>query len=254
MRFAILLAPLLALLAACDGGEEPQPTPRPSPSVSRPSPTPEDTATPTPTVEATAIVQAEADGLEGFRAFAAQIEEAVASGDVEFFPGRAVTRPYTCTGQEEFVLACVGQTPGAIVETFRVGYLGSEGVFTTLADYSARLDDFFGTARPDVSDEFGDGTPFLHSVAVSLPPHYLGESPPEDGAPEIYQAILTGIVDPTGQEGPHRQARISNWLFIDGSWRLTSDAVAASSRWTADYLSGDCDDCYDRWERWEANR
>ncbi len=49
MRYAILLVPLLALLAACaGGGEEPQPTPTPSPAAARPSPTPEPTAEPTP--------------------------------------------------------------------------------------------------------------------------------------------------------------------------------------------------------------
>ncbi len=51
MRYAILLVPLLALLAllaACDGGE---PEPTPSPAVARPTPTPKPTAVPTPTPE-----------------------------------------------------------------------------------------------------------------------------------------------------------------------------------------------------------
>jgi Tol biopolymer transport system component len=48
MRSAILVVPLLALLAACNGeGPEAQPTPTPSPAVARPSPTPEPTPTPT---------------------------------------------------------------------------------------------------------------------------------------------------------------------------------------------------------------
>ena len=56
MRYAILLGPVLGLLAlaACGGGaEEAQPTPTPSPAVARPSPTPEltPTTTPTPTPE-----------------------------------------------------------------------------------------------------------------------------------------------------------------------------------------------------------
>lgn len=48
MRYIILFAPVLVLLAACGGGEEGQPTPTPSSAVARPSPTPE----PTPTAPA----------------------------------------------------------------------------------------------------------------------------------------------------------------------------------------------------------
>jgi hypothetical protein len=49
MRCAILLLPLLTLLAACGGGGGgPQATPSPSPVVARPSPTPEATPAPTP--------------------------------------------------------------------------------------------------------------------------------------------------------------------------------------------------------------
>jgi hypothetical protein len=47
MRYAILLVPLLVLLAACDGGaEETQPTTTPSPAAARPSPTLEPTPSP----------------------------------------------------------------------------------------------------------------------------------------------------------------------------------------------------------------
>ncbi len=57
MRYAILLGPVLGLLAlaACGGGgEEVEPTPTPSPAVAQPSPTPTPTTTPSPTPEPTA--------------------------------------------------------------------------------------------------------------------------------------------------------------------------------------------------------
>jgi len=172
MRYTIiLLAPLVALLAACGGGEEETPSATPSTATARPTrmrtAKPSSTLAPSPITSPT--VPPESAGIDGFRAFAAQVDEAVANGDVEFFSGRAIVNDYTCTGGEEFTQACWDQQPGTMVETFSVGFLESEGLAMTIAYYSDRFTEWFGTSHPELSDEYGGGTPVLHSLA-RVPP------------------------------------------------------------------------------------
>jgi len=231
------------LFVACNGGDaEPERPLSPSrlPATARPSRAPRPTPAPSPITSPT--VPPESAGIDGFRAIAAQVDEAVANGDVEFFSGRAIVNDYTCTGQEEFTQACWDQQPGTMVQTFDVGFIESEGLGMTIAYYSDRFTEWFSTSHPELSDEYGGGAPVLHSLARVLP---------DQADSETYLAISTGIVDPTGG-GPGRQVRISRWRFTDGRWRLADELIGGFPLAVADWLSGDCVGCYVQWERWEG--
>ncbi len=249
MRALILLSATAlsaAVLTACDGGAteppfllETSPTPT-AETAATPEPTP--TAVPTPTAAPeTPTPPPESGGMDGFRAFAVLIDAALAENDASFFVDRGVEDEITCAGDEQ-IGPCMDQPAGAVVRGIPYGIAQSEGTFLPLGDYAATLADWFAAARPDLSDEYGGGGLTLYALA---------HRPAPEGSEEAYLAIITGIF--TGGPDAFRQARIPGFRFLDGSWRLTGDLLAAAEFAVPDYLSGDCDFCYDHWERWEGS-
>ncbi len=231
---------VLTLAAACDGGPG-------SPFDIDISPAPEATATPTaaptaaptPTPEPTPAP--ESAGMDGFRAFAALIDDAVAVGDGSFFSGRGVEEEQICTGEEQ-----LGPCAGESADTMLRGIPGAAAQSDAFAlftpdDYAAMLQDWFASGRPEDTDVYGSGEIVLYALA---------HRPAQGGADEAYLAIVSGIV--TSGPDALRQARVLNFQFLDGGWRLISELLATVEFTAADYLSGDCGDCYDAWERWEG--
>lgn len=238
---ATLLAALAISLAvaACNGGgnapADITPKATPSPTVAPgPTPTPEPSSTPTPV--------AESGGMEGFRDFATLIDHAVAESNGDFFAQRGLVEEITCTG-EETIGACSGQPAGTIIRGIpgAIAQSDASSLFPP-EKYAAMLREWFAIARPDLSDEYGNGTPILWALA---------HRPATGGIEEAYQAIITGIFT-NGPVGL-RQARILSFQFQDGSWRLREELFATITQTATDYLSGECADCYDQWEPWEGS-
>ena len=202
MRYVIVLALLLAIFAfACDGGEE------------------------------------ETGGIEGFRAFAEQIEAAVQGGDTSFFSDAAILSTYTCTDQVAEFSVCKGQTTGEEVQGFWFGYAPGEGEqLATLDEYETDLRDWFSQTAEVASDEYGPGNASLYAIAH-------GTVVDEDA----YVAIVTSI---HGTEDLVRTVRLFRWQFQDGSWRHTSLLETGAS--IDEFLSESGPAGYIEWERWDG--
>jgi hypothetical protein len=228
------------VLIACDGGASE------APFLVETSPTPATEATLTPEPRPTATPEtlappSESGGMEGFRAFAVLIEEALAESDGSFFAERGVEEEMTCAGDEQ--LGPCFDLPAGTVLTGIPGATAQSDAFAlfTPSEYAAMLEAWFADARPDLSDEYGGGGLTLYALA---------HQPADGGDEEAHQAVVTGIF--TSGPDAFRQARILSLQFLDERWWFTRELFATVPQTAADWLSGECDECYDQWERWEG--
>ena len=238
MRPLALLAgaslPLLVVAVACDDATRPPFQPSAAASATSEA-TPTAPATPTPTAVP------ESGGTEGFRAFAAQVDAALAEGDASFFSDRGEEMEVTCQGDEQLGF-CMGQPPGTIFRGIP-GTAWQSDAFALFPtdDYESLLEDWFAEAMLDQSDEFGDGAVKLFALA-----QFGGE----DGE---FLAITTAILNTGPATEVQRQARMLRFAFEEGAWKLRGEILGAVSFTAEPWLSGNCTDCYDQWERWEGN-
>jgi hypothetical protein len=189
----------------------------------------------------------ETGDTEGFRAFAVQIDAAVKEKNVQFFSGRARFEQVTCPPEPPGELvACADEPPGTVVQVLSHISYPFEGAGVSREQFESSLEQWFAGARPDLSDQYGSGTPVLYALASSPAPGMVGEGD---------HAIVTGIVDwlPDLSGPPERLVLFLTWQFVDGRWELTSYGNAHPPEYIADWLSGQCAKCYDHWERWEGS-
>lgn len=184
-------------------------------------------------------------GMEGFRNFAVQIQDALERQDTSFFGAWAVEDQVTCLG-DELLGPCAGQPPGTVLRGVPSGIAETDAIaYLVLDEYVARLQAWFEMAMPSEKDQYGSGSLTLYAIA-----HQYGDNPLVPFAGETYQAILTGIF--ATETAPMRQARILYFEFWEGSWRLVADLFAPIPQTAARWLSGECQWCYDEWQTWNA--
>lgn len=194
----------LALAAACaeeasapDGTDGPAPTTAVATSTAEPS--------------------AERGGADGFREFAAEIQEALDEGDSTFFQGRIKPTGGICT--EENMGQGIGQLPckqvGEVWEGFPTGQWRSEGFIVPVAELGQGIAELELESLAASSDEFGDGDVRVYVLALS--------------GDEADSIVTTLIERPTnfGGEGPLRIVRVLSWEFDGAGWRWTSLLNAA---------------------------
>ncbi len=251
----VVVTVLTVAVIGCDGngGEAPE-TASPASQVTatvtaEPVVTPEPTPAPTPTPD----LPPETGGMDGFRTFASQIEQAISNKDAQFFIDRARLTEFTCPGEPGLApTACDGQPAGTVIEGLEAGYWRSEGQMVPPEEHPQWLERYFGGGRGDLSDPYGNGSVSLYAMAE-----------PRIG---VFSAVTTYIADDnpdaTGYyEEPSRESRIFDFEFEDGRWQLVRELVELARieppwGWgdegppTPEWLSGDCTDCYDHWERW----
>jgi len=231
---ALLAGASLALLlatAACDDATKPPFLPEASPS---PAATP--TATPT-SVPDTPTPPPESGGLGGFRAFASQIDAAIADSKGRIFIDRAQLSEVTCTGEEELG-PCTGEAAGMVDGVWQ-GLWRTDAVGLAPPEQIAfGFESFVADAEVGESDGFGAGSAILYALASG-----------RQGEGEAFDAVVTAIF--AGDEGLERRIAVYQFTFDGERWRLYGvfEAGALYEEW----LSGDCTDCYDQWERWEGN-
>ncbi len=247
MRAAALLSGVTlsaAVLTACNGGAtEPPFLPEESPTpTAAAQPTAEPTVVAMPTaVSETPTPPPESGGMDGFRAFAALIDAALAENDASFFAGRGVEDELVCTG-EEVLSPCSAYPPGTILRGIPYGIYASDASGLAPPDeYEVMVESWFASARPDRNDEFGSGAPTLYALA-----HRMANPV----AQEAYLAIVTAIVLREGVD--ERQSRILAFQVVEGRWRLIDETFAWPPHTRDQWLSGECTECYDHWERWEG--
>lgn len=227
-----ILAIILVLAVACTGeGRSPSPVSTSSPTAESPTP-----AT-TPALIGTSTVTAETAGLDGFRAFAPQIADALAQGGTAFFADRALVSETVCAGDEESG-ACFGQTKGTVMRGIPGAVAESDAVsLFPLDEYPDVLRDWFTSASPD-------GSPTLWAIA---------HRPAGEGRDDAYQAVVTAVIV-VGQAGStvlRQQGRVFDFQFVDGRWRLSGELYASLPETIRPWRYDDCSDCYDHWERWQ---
>jgi len=256
---------LLAFVAvACGGGQEEGAallTPTTAPGVlatvraatatvpNTPSPTamPTETAAPPLTATASPVPAGETGGMEGFRAFAVQIDAAVKEKNVQFFSGRARFEEVTCPPEPPGELvACADEPPGTVVQVLSDISYPFEGAGVSREQFESSLEQWFAGAKPDLSDQYGSGALALYALASSSAPRMVGEGD---------HAIVTGIVDwlPDMPPPAERAVLFFTWQFLDDRWQLISSGSAHPPEYIPDWLSGQCAKCYDHWERWGDN-
>lgn len=216
--------------------------------ANRPSPTatPAETAAPPLTATASPVPGGETGDMEGFRAFAVQIDAAVKEKNVQFFSGRARFEQVTCPPEPPGELvACADEPPGTVVEVLPHISYPFEGAGVSREQFESGLEQWFAGAKPDLSDQYGSGTLALYALASSPAAGMVGEKA---------HAIISGIVDWLGSPPPpERLVLFLTWQFLDRRWQLISYGSAHPPEYIPDWLSGQCAECYDHWERWEDN-
>jgi len=240
---ALLAGGSLALLlaaAACDDAAKPPFLPEASPTVTAEA-TPTVAATPTtlPTRPASSPTPETRD-IDGFRAFVAQIAQAVAAGDGQIFVDRARQSDETCAGTEELG-PCAGKPAGTELEGLWRGLWHTDATELVAPDEIATdFESFVADALTGETDGFGAGSARLYALASSK----LGIF----GEGDAYYAIVTGILP--GDEGPERHIEVYQFTSDGERWRLYG--VIEAGVLYEEWLSGECGECYDRWERWEG--
>jgi len=209
---ASLALPLAA--AACDDATKPPFLPEASPS-------------------------AETGGLDGFRAFAGQIGQAIRDADGRLFIERAQPTHIFCTGKEEEPYPCFPHAAGVVEgiwsERWRTEFVN----LVPPEDVASGFESFVSAAAAGESDRFGSGEAALYAIASGPEELTFGES---------FYAILTAI---SGRP-PGRSTIAYQFIFRQGRWRLLGEVHAWDESLFVEWLNGTCADCYDQWERWEG--
>jgi len=166
------------------------------------------------------------------RAFAAEVEAALTSGDADFFLTRAVEREMVCTGQEQ-TGPCGGKEAGTSVKGLRA------------VVWRSNLFDFMSidTFREFLSERLGSaesGGLSLYALA------YLGSG--------RFAAITTTL--PQGGEKP-TEAWLLDFTLVDDSWHLDQlshvEELVIDDWLSAEALAAAWERCV-YWERWDPTK
>ncbi|UCH87463.1 MAG: hypothetical protein JSU97_03505 [Dehalococcoidia bacterium] len=190
----------------------PSPPASPSPPAATPTAVPETpTAAPTPIPSPTPEAAACPDDDPAFCIFAAQVEQAIADEDADFFVANSVTQSIPCTAEEaEAGYICGPEEIGETITGIPFGWEASEGILMPLEDYRELWVQLFASNLPAESDSEGSGELRIWGLAYS--------TPPAAGTPR--NIVVTYLSD-DGQ-GPTRHAISLNCKLPDGQWQITS--------------------------------
>jgi len=204
--------PTLTATATAIPSPSPPPAASPSPSAVTPTavsetPTAAATPVPSPTPEAAACP----DDDPAFCTFAAQVDQAIADEDAEFFVANSVTQSILCTAEEADVgYICGPEEIGETITGVPFGWEASEGMLMPLEDYRELWVQIFASDLPEADDSEGSGELRIWGLAYS--------APPAAGTPR--NIVVTYLSD-DGQ-GPTRHAISLNCQPADGKWQITA--------------------------------
>ena len=224
---ALLAGASLALLvtaAACDDATKP-------PFLPEASPSPAMQATPTApaTPKATATAPATPADLDGFRAFAVHVEEAVRSRDADWFTNMATVVSLVCPMNYPTQSMCEGMPEGTVVRGIQTGGWRSEVQLQPI--------DEFRSSTAQYLSSLADPTLF----AIAAADRDVGGS---IGGPAVFAVVVSA-------DDPSNTTRVFEFVEYGGAWSMP--LVIYVSNLASEWLNGNCGECYDRWERWEGN-
>ena len=208
LRFGGVALLGIAAAIACGGSGAPSATP-----TARSTPAPSATALPSTATPA----PGEPANAGSFRAFAAELQAALAASDTAFLDGRIKLTTGTCTQAD--VEGGIGAAPcttvGAPWSGFPVGYWRSEGAYNPNFSGSGYLAEIHDAARADLSDAFGDGAARLYAVSLS------------DTTPATIITLLRERPAGFAGSGPLRLVYVLLWTYEEDRWQATSSLYAA---------------------------
>jgi hypothetical protein len=151
------------------------------------------------------------DDDPAFCAFAAQVEQAIADEDADFFVANSLTQSAFCTAEEaDAGYLCGPEQIGETITGVPFGWEASEGILMPLEDYRELWVQLFASNLPAEGDSEGSGELRIWGLAYSAPP----------GAGIPRNIVVTYISD-IGQ-GPERQAISLNCQPANWQWKITS--------------------------------
>jgi len=243
MRYILVLSALLLALVACDDDSgDGEPPGSQSPSISA-------AASPAPPAVGTF------DDANDFRSFGALLNNALRTGDLDFFLDNAVFEDFTCPVPEAGGFpappeSCRDAGAGAIVPAINVGVEQSEGYLADEAQYRELIREFLEDFVPGSLDVFGEATPRVYAYGV-IRPEFGGPAAGED---EV-AAVATGIYPPIRGGDAQRQVRLFEATFVGNTWRITSVVLTPLLEHldptSPDAVAGGFDS-YKFWSRWDA--
>lgn len=220
---ALIAAAACAIaIAACDGdGDEAGETPAPVGGA-----TPTVVVEAEPTREPTPVP--ETGGMDGFRAFAQQIDQAIADKDAQFFINSAKISTTTCPN--EFEPRCDDQPVGTVIEGVWMGLWRSEGSLPALDSLSEDLAGYLGSLSDPTLYAIGDNSGHVSAFF---------------GLENAFFAVVVSSDDPVNT------TRVVTFEFSpeERGWQIAMVTKVGTSL-TEEWISGDCTECYDHWERW----
>jgi hypothetical protein len=138
------------------------------------------------------------------------VDEALASGDMDFFRNHAFQRHESCwTVSEERGLCERGEPQ----EGFEVLYANSDhGETLPLEEYLAIIETLIARSIPSEEDDYGTSAARVHAVGVVTG---VQEAP-------AFGTVVTALIERPadyGGSGPLRAVIILHWDMEDGQWR-----------------------------------
>jgi hypothetical protein len=225
---------------ACDGDEAPD-TAGLEGDVT-PSATAEDAMTPEvmpTTVTETPGLSSETGGMDGFRSFAQQVEQAVVNGDAQFFIDRARISEITCPEEPQEVMdrRCLGEPEGTVIVGVFAG--PAEPALLTLGSLREDLGGYLDSLADPTLYAIGDESSWASEPDTLANYH---------GFENAFYAVVTSSDDPPNT------TRVLTFEFRseDGRWLLALVRTTGSPVEAEDWLSGNYTEWYDHWERWEG--
>ncbi len=207
--------------------------------------------------------------MEGFRAFAAQMDRAIATADVKFFLDNvtfedldcddAHVAPDSCFRLENDPLKGVVRVRIESVDTvpgIGLGVWTSEGFGLDAAGYEEFIRESLTEFDAGASDAYGDAKPQLYAYAI-LRPEFQSPST----TLETIQAITTRIVPGPAPRfpPPGRGVLIVHTSFDGQRWTITRLTVTPSpflyppTAALLDPTTPEAIDILQYWERWEGS-
>jgi hypothetical protein len=238
-----------ALAAVGCGGDDDSGTTDPTP------------AAPDATSATSAVPDAEGQSIgeyedeNDFVAFAEEVDEAITSGDAQFFFNNTLYGDVECG--VEFPSppeSCADQPAGTSVPGIVVGVFNSQGFALDQAAYGEFMREFltdYDTEAPN--DDYGEPEPQLYAYGDFM--EEFVEVPPE-GSAESVHAIATSILLSGGDRYVPGEGRIALYIgvnFIDLKWQITHYHVG-SSHWVDPFseeaVEVGADEIFAFWRRW----
>jgi hypothetical protein len=243
----VMVLPLL-LAVSCSDNEEAVPLATPTLSATQPATLARESPLPFAADKTPAPNLQDPDGLAAFRGFAAIVQTAIQTSDVDFFLNRRLEVQTVCRG-DEALGQCAGQQAGTVL--FGIpGYAwrSDASYIFTPDEYRTNLERYFAASIESASDAYGDGRLLVFALASK-----------QDAEDYEYFAITSSIVDiyPSTAAPIGRQEREAHAFRFEGTgkgdWAFAGEIAAGTLVTAVDWLSGDCAQCFDHWERWEGS-